>query len=456
MNDTQHNQNMDFASDLPIGAPNSEFGATNLYENLTEGCFTLDSNSIVTFWNKKAEQMLAIPEASVLGKSFWQVCDSILSPTILAELHKAIDTNTTGIFEVYFQNLDMWLEISAIPSVDGLFVYLKNITERKSVLKQLEDERQKYNDLFNRSPVPQWVYEIVNFKFLDVNEAAIMHYGYSRDEFLNMTIKDIRPPDEIPAMLAICDKLVPGYFSTSKVKHQKKNGEIITVIVEGNSLRFGDENVRLVTVIDRTLEIRNAEAMEESVNRYNTVSKATSDAIWDWNMLTNEVIWNHGIKDLFGHPKMKYTHFWWQEHIHPEDVQRVLTEFDSLISDKKNRLKTEYRFQSANGTYRMVQDRCFISYNKEGIPIRAIGSMQDISEKVATLEALKLKNERLREITWIQSHKVKDPLLKLMGITSLMTMNNTDLTAINEMIPMLKHLGSQLEEALKEIADKSS
>lgn len=456
MTDTQHNRNMDVASDQSLRAPNSELGATNLYENLTEGCFTLDSNSIVTFWNKKAEQMLAIPEASVLGKSFWQVCDSILSPTILAELHKAIDTNTTGIFEVYFQNLDMWLEISAIPSVDGLFVYLKNITERKSVLKQLEDERQKYNDLFNRSPVPQWVYEIVNFKFLDVNEAAIMHYGYSREEFLNMTIKDIRPPDEIPAMLAICDKLVPGYFSTSKVKHQKKNGEIITVIVEGNSLRFGDENVRLVTVIDRTLEIKNAEAMEESVNRYNTVSKATSDAIWDWNMLTNEVIWNHGIKDLFGHPKMKYTHFWWHEHIHPEDVQRVLTEFDSLISDKKNRLKTEYRFQCANGTYRVVQDRSFISYNKEGIPIRAIGSMQDISEKVATLEALKLKNERLREITWIQSHKVKDPLLKLMGITSLMTMNNTDLTAINEMIPMLKHLGSQLEEALKEIADKSS
>jgi PAS domain S-box-containing protein len=456
MINTEHTQSTDAPLNLPFETPVSGPDAPSIYENLTEGCLAINNNAIVTFYNKKAESILSISSAELLGNNFWQVCGNTLSPTLLEEFHKSIDTNTTKIFETYFQNVNIWLEISAIPSTDGLFVYLKNITERKLVLEQLENERQKYNDLFNRSPVPQWVYEVVNFKFLDVNEAAIIHYGYSRAEFLNMTIKDIRPPDEIPAMLAICDKLVPGYFSTSLVKHQKKNGEIIIVIVEGNSLRFGDDNARLVTVIDRTLEIKNSEAMKESVYRYNTVSKATSDAIWDLNMLNNEMVWNHGIRDLFGHAKIKYTKNWWQEHIHPEDLGRVLTEFDLVIMSKKNRLKTEYRFQCANGSYRMVLDRSFIKYSKTGTPVRAIGSMQDISEKVKTLKALELKNDRLSEITWIQSHKVKDPLMKLMSVISLMTMNNTDLSAINEMIPMLKHLGSQLDSALKEIAEKAS
>jgi PAS domain S-box-containing protein len=453
---SENNLNTDVGSNLQVGLPNSDQHETNLYENLTEGCLIIDSNSLVTFCNKKAEYILSVSSAEIIGNNFWKVCGDTLSPILLKEFHKAIDTNATVIFETYFQDIDNWLEISAIPSINGLFIYLKNITERKSVLEQLENERQKYNDLFNRSPVPQWVYEIVTFKFLDVNEAAILHYGYSRAEFMSMTIKDIRPPEEISTMLSICEKLVPGYFSSSLVKHQKKNGEIITVVVEGNSLRFGDDNARLVTIIDRTLEIKNSEAMKESVNRYNTVSKATSDAIWDWNMLSNEVIWNHGIKDLFGHAKINYNHEWWQEHIHPEDLGRVLKEYDSVIVSKKNRLKTEYRFQCANGSYRMVLDRSFISYSKTGTPVRAIGSMQDISEKVATLKALELKNDRLRDINWIQSHRVKDPLIKLMGVISLMTMNNTDLTAINEMIPMLKHLGSQLDSALKEIAEKSS
>jgi PAS domain S-box-containing protein len=453
MTKPNNKQNADTTQDISI---NSEQDTTNVLQSLTEGCFQLDANSLVTFWNKKAEDILSVSRGTVIGKNFWEVCKNTLSTTLLENFHKAVDTNLAVTFETYAEQPNLWLEVSAIPSVNGLFVYLKNISERKIALQQLQNERQKYDDLFNRSPVPQWVYEIQGFKFLDVNEAAILHYGYSRAEFLTMTIKDIRPKEEIPAMLSICARLVPGYFSTSNVKHQKKNGEIIIVTVEGNSIRFGDENARLVTVIDRTLEIKNSEALKTSVDRYNTVSKATSDAIWDWDMVTNEMIWNHGIKDLFGHPKIKYTDSWWQEHIHPDDLERVLQKFELAISSKKNRLKIEYQFRKANGSYRVVLDRAYISYSKGGIPIRAIGSMQDITDQVATLKALELKNERLREITWIQSNKVKDPLMKLMSIISLMNLNNTDLVAINEMIPFLKHLGSQLDVAMKEIVEKSS
>jgi PAS domain S-box-containing protein len=271
-----------------------------------------------------------------------------------------------------------------------------------------------------------------------------------------MTIKDIRRDVDVPILTAISKKLVPGRFSKSIVKHLKKNGEVITVCVEGNSLSFGDKNARLVLAIDRTIEIDSAEALKESVNRYNVVSKATSDAIWDWDMITGEIIWNQGIKSIFGYPQASYTDEWWQQRVHPEDLDRVLADFDSLTKNRRNRLKIEYRFECADGSYRYVLDRAFITFNRSGTPVRGIGSMQDISEHKETLEILERQNERLRQITWIQSNKVKNPLVKMLGIISLMSISETDLTSINEMVPLLKQLTNELDVALKEIAEKSS
>lgn len=74
--------------------------------------------------------------------------------------------------------------------------------ERKRKMAAIEESERRYSELFHISPQPMWVYDIATLRFLNVNEAAIRHYGYSRAEFLAMNLRDIRPPSEIPSLQA--------------------------------------------------------------------------------------------------------------------------------------------------------------------------------------------------------------------------------------------------------------
>src|SRR4051812_41338797 len=112
-------------------------------------------------------------------------------------------------------------------------------------LTELFREPEKnYINLFALSPQPMWVYNVNTLEFLDVNDAAIRHYGYSREEFLSMTIREIRPEDDLSILeqaLQVARKNRAA--STDGIyRHKKKNGEIIDVQIQSNFLDFLDGN----------------------------------------------------------------------------------------------------------------------------------------------------------------------------------------------------------------------
>jgi len=122
--------------------------------------------------------------------------------------------------------------------------------ERAKNQISLKESELRYAELFHLSPQPMWVYDIHTLKFMQVNKAACDHYGYTTDEFLAMTIKDIRPPEEVPMLERTVlrrDVLLPykGVF-----RHTKKNGDVITVEIKSDILTHNGNNVRLVLVND--------------------------------------------------------------------------------------------------------------------------------------------------------------------------------------------------------------
>ncbi|HEY0174917.1 MAG TPA: PAS domain S-box protein, partial [Pedobacter sp.] len=117
--------------------------------------------------------------------------------------------------------------------------------------QELKLAKEQYQNLFNSTPLPCWVYDLETLYFLDVNAAAIRDYGYTREEFLSMTIRQIRPEEDIPILEDIIkNKIKPGSFGRDSVRHTKKSGEIISVIAEGNSLIYEERQARIVTTID--------------------------------------------------------------------------------------------------------------------------------------------------------------------------------------------------------------
>lgn len=221
------------------------------------------------------------------------------------------------------------------------------------------------NYLFQKSPLSMWVFNTKTLKFLAVNDAAVQSYGYTQEEFLSMTINAIHAG-------------ASGEETEGSLKHLRKNGELIVVHLESSLIDFEGQDARLVVISDITSQLRvNAE-------RYDIISKATSDTVRDWSLLTGEMIWNKGIKGIFGHKHLinnTTSSDWWAAQIHPQDRDRVTGNIQTHINNRIARWQDEYRFLCADGSYKYVLDRGFMVFNEEGISIRMLGSMQDISQR---------------------------------------------------------------------------
>ncbi|HEX6288742.1 MAG TPA: PAS domain S-box protein [Herpetosiphonaceae bacterium] len=139
----------------------------------------------------------------------------------------------------------------------------------------------------------------------------------------------------------------------------------------------------LGTCTDIDDQKRAEEALRESKERWNAVVRATSDAIWDWDLLTGQVTWNETASTLFGYTLdvMQIDKHWWRNCIHPDDRERISSGLDAAIRDGAQSWAAEYRFRRADGSYAYVFDRGYVIYNQAGQPVRMIGAIDDLSTR---------------------------------------------------------------------------
>jgi two-component system cell cycle sensor histidine kinase/response regulator CckA len=140
--------------------------------------------------------------------------------------------------------------------------------ERDRAEKELRDTGEQYRLLFDANPLPLWVFDRETLAFLAVNEAAIRHYGFSRDEFLNMTIRDIRPPGDVPALLDAVANPHGGLSRPEGWIHRKKDGTLIDVEITSHGLPFRGKSAELILAHDVTDQRRSEEALRQSEERF--------------------------------------------------------------------------------------------------------------------------------------------------------------------------------------------
>jgi two-component system sensor histidine kinase UhpB len=135
---------------------------------------------------------------------------------------------------------------------------------------------------------------------------------------------------------------------------------------------------------------RNELKLYESNRRYELLSQATNDTIWDWDLTNNAVTYNDGIKTIFGYNQKDVTPEinWRHANIHPEDRDRVISKIYRHIEAGLKTWKDEYRFRCISGSYKYVYDRGFILFDESNKPYHLIGAMQDLTERRKLEQAL--------------------------------------------------------------------
>ncbi|HET9039737.1 MAG TPA: PAS domain S-box protein [Gemmatimonadales bacterium] len=144
-----------------------------------------------------------------------------------------------------------------------------------------EQPADAYRALFEYNPLPMWVYDSETLAFLEVNAAAVKHYGYTREEFRRMSILDIRPEEDRPLLLRHVPRLADDLqVWAGPWRHRRKDGGLSLVRISSHPIRFAGREARLVVAEDVTESTRTAEALRESREQYRFFIERTAEGVW--------------------------------------------------------------------------------------------------------------------------------------------------------------------------------
>jgi diguanylate cyclase (GGDEF)-like protein/PAS domain S-box-containing protein len=267
-----------------------------------------------------------------------------------------------------------------------LGLQLGPIIERIRAVDELRQSEARYRLLFQGSPHPMWFHDARTLAILAVNDAAVQTYGYSREEFLHLTLKDLWAASSGPMLRDGANRTQRGL----RWQHCRKDGSVLDVEVSSQAVTYAGREARVVLAQDVSDRKRAEKALRESERRYARAVAGANDGLWDWDLTTGKVYFSPRWKSLLGYEEDEIGESpeEWLTRVHPEDAERLRGKIASHLREAHGYLEDEHRVKHRDGTWRWMLGRGQAVWTADGRPSRMAGSLTDISVRKRAEEQL--------------------------------------------------------------------
>jgi len=431
----------------------------SLLESISDAFFALDENWNFTYLNQRAGLLLERVRVELIGKNLWQEFPQAVGSEFENQYRLAMLSQQTSSFQSFYMPLGKWFDVSAYPIPDGLAVYFRDVTEEKRHQEQLRlvnAALARQNDIVMITTADT-LDEPHGPRIVYVNDAFERVTGYSKSDAIGKTPRLLQGADSSRQQL--------GRIRQALQNKQPIRCEVLNYTKEGASYWLELDITPLFdeagqcthfVAVERDITERKQQEAEfrQAQERFQLISRATNDVIWDWDLISDGVWWNAAMTEVFGHAisELEPGSESWINRIHPDDLDCVVTSIHQVIDGDEERWSADYRFLKNSHQYAHVVDRGFVIRDASGKAIRMLGSMQDVTERIELEQRLRMsqKLEAVGHLTGGVAHDFNNLLTVILGNAEMLAELSTDdkLRSMAEMTLSAAQRGAELTNRL--------
>ncbi|HET9906271.1 MAG TPA: diguanylate cyclase [Anaerolineales bacterium] len=390
-----------------------------LLDNIPDTIYFKDTESRFTRINRAQSKVLGVatPEDAMGKTDFDFFPDPALANGFYEEEQQIVKTGESLTNRVEFHptrdGQPRWFAATKVPIKDdngniiGIVGVSRDITALKKAEDALREAEIKYRALVEHLPAIVYLDEYdptvsAGYRPLYMSPQVEVILGYRPEEFLEdpeLWPSLLHPDDRERALSTDARHYQAGEMLRQEYHVVARDGHVVWLSDEAAMIR-DEVNGKIFSqgvLLDITARKQAEEALRLSEERFRLISWATKDAVWDWNLSTNQIQWGAGLQKIFHYSAETFQTDaeWWRNHIHPQDRAKVDRTLKQALDGGLEFWSKEYRFQRKDGEYVEIMDRAYILRNEAGNPYRMIGAMMDITERKQTELALQDANEKM-------------------------------------------------------------
>jgi PAS domain S-box-containing protein len=391
-----------------------------ILESIQDDFYVLDHDWNFVYASRLFTSKVGKEPQDFIGKNIWKLFPKHLGTVLEVNFREAMEKREIQRFETGGKYTSAWYRMTAFPSAEGITVLGTDITERKHTEEELKRSEERYRYLFQNNPYPMWIYDRKTLAFLDVNEAAITKYGYSRQEFQNMTLVDIRPSQDVELLMKNLAQPRRPLEHSDGWRHCLKDGTVIYVEITSHTLEMdGHESVFVIAQdITERVQAQNTLRLKDELLRL--TSEMAKVGGWEFDPQTGKGTWTDEVARIHDLDPAEETNVEIGLRYYVDESRQKIEQAVKDAIELARPYDLELELISAKGNHKWVRTMALPIMN-EGRIIKVQGIFQDITERKQIEEALQKAHDELE--------------IKVQERTSALSQANALLQALMDTMP---------------------